>query len=823
MKVFTKVKCVKDNKNISKYKFLGVTIIRRENSTRRKRWYVGAIKLASFKCRQKHVRCIEKCNEKFPSAKQIRTGRIAIIAELSIPQCTLYRVTNKIKVLEDMGYVVDIEAWPNINSCMEILQNVELAIFYRVPFVDSVKKMYAECDRLGIPKIYDIDDCIFDEKIYKKYLKNLPVPESVKQGCIDGISLYNKALFSANAFFTTTKKLAQICKDKIKTFIVPNCIPNNLLDAMGYRANKSDKTVKIFYGSGSNTHDTDFDACISALEQALIKYDNVELFIHGYLNTDKFSEKIKHKIHKMDFINASDYYFAISDYDISLAPLEDNDFSDAKSNIKYIESSVLSIPCIVSNRQEFADVITNGVDGFIAKKAADWQKCLFELIEKPDLRKKMAQKARENVMKLYSDEQNTKYMRNALKEFLPKTKQGKKKILFVNILYGHSSFGGATIVAEQISEEFNKFSDYEPFVFSCHVSNDSSDMVRYDWNGVPVFSVNIPGVSWDYNNDEIKNKFLSVLNIIQPDLVHFHCIQKMGIGLMKACKQENIPYTLTIHDAWFVCPRQFMLDVNNQYCNQAKCCPEICKKRCCVSNADFFARKRAMCEVIKDAKYVCTPSKTFSEQMQNNFPFVKIGTNSNGIVRTNNHNKKSTSKEIVFGFFGGADEVKGYFFMKNILSEYYSDKPWKIVLIDTARKFNYVGIRETDWAENRAEILGYTPHEDMPKVFNKIDVLLFPSQWNESFGLMVREAIDSNCFIVCSECGGPKDAIKNYDNGIVFPKNDEAEFKKCLDWCFDNYDFIKNYKTTNFGDIRTFNEQAIELKNHFDSIIKKIG
>ena len=105
----------------------------------------------------------------------------------------------------------------------------------------------------------------------------------------------------------------------------------------------------------------------------------------------------------------------------------------------------------------------------------------------------------------------------------------------------------------------------------------------------------------------------------------------------------------------------------------------------------------------------------------------------------------------------------------------------------------------------------------MYTLYRKIDVLLFPSMWKESFGLMVREAIYNDVFVVCSDCGGPSEAVVNNENGLIFPMGDKEKFTECLRLLIQRKEFIKNYKTSNFGDVRTFKEQALELLKDFSA------
>jgi glycosyltransferase involved in cell wall biosynthesis len=56
----------------------------------------------------------------------------------------------------------------------------------------------------------------------------------------------------------------------------------------------------------------------------------------------------------------------------------------------------------------------------------------------------------------------------------------------------------------------------------------------------------------------------------------------------------------------------------------------------------------------------------------------------------------------------------------------------------------------------------------MDDFFSSIDVLLFPSQWKESFGLTVREAISRGVWVIVTDAGGiVEDCIEGVNSNIV--------------------------------------------------------
>ena len=67
------------------------------------------------------------------------------------------------------------------------------------------------------------------------------------------------------------------------------------------------------------------------------------------------------------------------------------------------------------------------------------------------------------------------------------------------------------------------------------------------------------------------------------------------------------------------------------------------------------------------------------------------------------------------------------------------------------------------------EILPAYTQDNIDDFFNSIDVLLFPTQWKESFGLTVREAIVRNVWVITTDAGGPVEDIIEGVNGNIIP------------------------------------------------------
>jgi hypothetical protein len=90
-------------------------------------------------------------------------------------------------------------------------------------------------------------------------------------------------------------------------------------------------------------------------------------------------------------------YFNQQQFDIYITPLKDSLFNRSKSSIKVLEYTALGIPGVSSDVEPYANVITQGVTGFLAKTSEQWKQHLNTLIEQPDLRLQFASQAQESI------------------------------------------------------------------------------------------------------------------------------------------------------------------------------------------------------------------------------------------------------------------------------------------------------------------------------------------------------------------------------------------------------------------------------------------
>jgi len=92
----------------------------------------------------------------------------------------------------------------------------------------------------------------------------------------------------------------------------------------------------------------------------------------------------------------------ISKFDIGLMPLTDSPFERGKCGYKLIQYMACSVPVIASPVGVNREIVTHGVNGFLAESEEEWNAALQRLLTDASLREEMGRAALLTVRKKYS-------------------------------------------------------------------------------------------------------------------------------------------------------------------------------------------------------------------------------------------------------------------------------------------------------------------------------------------------------------------------------------------------------------------------------------
>ena len=213
-------------------------------------------------------------------------------------------------------------------------------------------------------------------------------------------------LKAAHAVTVSTEPL----KEKLKSFNDNITVIPNLIDPKDWKL-KPTKHKKIRIGwIYSHTHIPDVKVVKKALNEIHAKYgDRVEIIIFGSdLKVFEFEP-----IHYWG-VKFAEYPKKLTELglDISICPLEDNEFNKCKSNIKWMESSMAGAAVVASPVYPYKTSIEHGKTGYLAKNTKEWVKYISELVENEEKRQELVKNAQEGVIEKYNHNKD-----NSVQEF----------------------------------------------------------------------------------------------------------------------------------------------------------------------------------------------------------------------------------------------------------------------------------------------------------------------------------------------------------------------------------------------------------------------
>ncbi|HSP07260.1 MAG TPA: glycosyltransferase family 4 protein, partial [Acidobacteriota bacterium] len=92
----------------------------------------------------------------------------------------------------------------------------------------------------------------------------------------------------------------------------------------------------------------------------------------------------------------------INEFDIGVMPLRDDVWGRGKCGMKLLQFMSLGVPAVASPVGVNQEIVEDGVNGFLARSAEEWEQRLARLVADADLRRRMGAAARNRVVQDYS-------------------------------------------------------------------------------------------------------------------------------------------------------------------------------------------------------------------------------------------------------------------------------------------------------------------------------------------------------------------------------------------------------------------------------------
>ncbi len=440
------------------------------------------------------------------------------------------------------------------------------------------------------------------------------------------------------------------------------------------------------------------------------------------------------------------------------------------------------------------------------------------------------------------------------------------KILHVSLADPMQHSGGLNRYCREVMEEQAK--EHEVYILYPNKSNalkkakiKKRSANKYElMNALPVsITYGIKDIA-KYMRPINKNIFLDWLSNMKFDVIHIHSLQGIPKEFFVAANELGCKMILTTHDYFGICLKATLLSTKHELCEYGEGlkCAE-CNYNSGLSSTTQWLIHLKLYQYIKNSKTV-KQLKSRLVKNHNNINntareidkkyldkdgyekllnYYKQIINYIDIIHCNSpvtydiyrkfvdHNKcimlpishkgikkathiRKDRNSLNFTYMGGPFLHKGYKVFQNALQILDSQgyKNWNAY---------FYGGEYTDMLnDKRIKYGGMFSKKEASYVWKHTDVLVVPSQWRETYGFVVQEALYQGIPVICSELVGSKYLVEMLDKCLIFQHDAVGSLVNAMSYLLEHIDYydslINKIETVNFdADIKSHVKKISEI------------
>lgn len=381
------------------------------------------------------------------------------------------------------------------------------------------------------------------------------------------------------------------------------------------------------------------------------------------------------------------------------------------------------------------------------------------------------------------------------------------KVLLVSLYHPELMRGGAQQICYELFNALKTCEDIEPTLLAAvdpsfkSLYKAGAQITGFDGRaGEFIYLSRGYDYLWHKNASlELARSFAEFLELIRPDVVHFHHFHLFGIDMLTLTRRvlPNARIVLTFHEFISICDANghMLRKFDNTLCTRAspirchQCFPELQPEH-------FFVRDLWFKKHLSVVDEFTVPSKFMIER------YVSWGLDPAKITHVTNgqpdysHGRTPTTtrqKRNRFGFFGQLVDNKGLWVLLRAVQQLRAEGFTDFVVEINGDNIQYAS------AARRAEIEAFLASESelpvgernvyfngsysvdqLPQRMARIDWCIVPSTWWEIFGLVISEAWMFKRPVIASNIGGPGERITHDKDGLLFEVADATSLAQAI-------------------------------------------
>lgn len=321
----------------------------------------------------------------------------------------------------------------------------------------------------------------------------------------------------------------------------------------------------------------------------------------------------------------------------------------------------------------------------------------------------------------------------------------------------------------------------EPVVItSSEKVNDGTDLRHEVYEGMRVVRVFKHLDEWDQHRLDRPRLTALVERVLrdeQPDVLHVHSFSQLGSGPTQRARDLGIGTVMTFHDVWVTCPRFFRAppaghgivcptgaerEVCVHCCNLELRHPDLDLVRRAVHGRDASVRRE-----VDAAQWLTAPTRTAAETVRENLPCARpVEVIPHGLLRPLPAGERAAApapgERLRIGTYGNLVEPKGVLELVDATAGLACELHLAGAFLDPA----FEQVVRARCAQAGIQLVYHGPYgPKQPHPALRLHLAVFPSKCQETYGLVVDEALSRGVPAVVSDNGALRE--RGAHGGVV--------------------------------------------------------
>ncbi|MFX0174511.1 MAG: glycosyltransferase [Candidatus Hodarchaeota archaeon] len=369
---------------------------------------------------------------------------------------------------------------------------------------------------------------------------------------------------------------------------------------------------------------------------------------------------------------------------------------------------------------------------------------------------------------------------------------------------------------------------------------------------IRLYTVNMVKDCDRYRHEKVDTQLSRSLDKFKPDIVHIGHLNHLSTSIVKVIADKGIPILFTLHDYWLMCPQGQFIQTGLGEDGLLPLCEGQEDKKCAVKcYSRYFSglskhldedisywtawvnkRMTHIKDMISLVDLFIAPSKHLYNRFTKEFglPTEKIVYLDYGFDLSRlSRRKRRKEAGFVFGYVGAHIPTKGLHHLIDAFG--LLEGKVKLRIYGRTQAPNTVSLQSftTKLSEGKAEQIEWLPEyqyeEIIPEVFNKVDAIVVPSIWDESFSMIIKEAQQARIPIIAANHGCMKEYVAHEINGLLFQNRNIEDLARQMQHFVDNPSWAeklgkRGYLYSDSGDVLSIDEHYKWIIKHYEKALE---